>query len=310
MRIRIVILNFNGEKLLRECLPSVLEACRRAENPTKVVVLDNRSEDRSLEVLRDHFPDVEIYASAENRVLCSYNEYLEQVEEPVVILLNNDIRVAPDFVDPLVGPFSGDPELFMATPQCLSFDGLRYEGGRSRSRMKFGLFWNACIYSGYADKIHEPGFTMAAGYGAFDRMKFLMLGGYDDLYLPGRLEDTDLCFRAWRRGWKCRYEPRSVVYHKGGVAFHERFGARNTLILGHRNSFLFLWKNISDPGFLLEHTFLLLPRLFYAALTGKWEMILGFMKALPLLPNAIRRRLDSNRRPRALSDREIFQRVS
>ena len=309
MKVRVVILNYNGEKLLQECLPSVVEAGRKAKHPTLITVIDNKSEDRSLEILRDRFADVEVYQAPENRVLCSYNEYLQKIEEPIVILLNNDIRVAPDFVDPLLGHFEKSSDIFMVTPRCLSFDGEHYEGGRSQSRIKYGLFWNSSSFEGHQAQIDQAGFTMAAGFGAFDRNKFLELGGYDDLYLPGRLEDTDICFRAWKRGWRCLYEPHSVVYHRGAASFNEKYGPQKTLILGHRNAFLFLWKNITDPLYLAEHFLLLIPRLLYALLTGKVEIVMGFFKALSLVPLVLRKRKKALSEKRVRGDRQIFELV-
>lgn len=310
MKVRIVILNYNGERLLRECLPSILESTRRTRHEARVTVIDNRSEDRSLEVLEQEFPEAEIYVARENRVLCTYNEFLRGTNEPLVVLLNNDIRVHPEFLDPLVSRFESEGDLFMVTPRCLSFDGSHYEGGRSQSRIRFGLFWNSSRFDGYESRVDESGFTMAAGFGAFDRRKFLELDGYDDLYLPGRLEDTDLCFRAWRRGWKSFYEPRSVVYHQGAASFNERFGSRKTMILGHRNAFLFLWKNIRDPWYWAEHLFFLGPRLIYAGLAGKPELIAAFFQALPLLPFALRRRHEQKGERALLRDREMFALVN
>lgn len=307
-----MILNYNGENVLKECLPSILEASRNSKSACRVTVIDNVSQDRSLQVLARDFPDVDVYRAKENRVLCTFNEYLKHMTEPIALLMNNDIRVDAGFVDPLMEPFEKDPELFMVTPRCLSFDGSRYEGGRCRSRIKFGLFWSASVFPGYAAHIQSPGFTMAAGFGAFDRKKFLELGGYDDLYLPGRLEDNDLCFRAWQRGWKCLYEPRSVVYHQGATSFNERFGSKSTLILGHRNSFLFFWKNVTDLGYWLEHFIFLLPRLLWASLTGKTELTIGFFKALPLLSQALERRarLKRDSSVRRRNDRQIFGMVN
>jgi GT2 family glycosyltransferase len=148
---------------------------------------------------------------------------------------------------------------------------------------------------------------MAAGYGAFDRKKFLALNGYDDLYLPGRLEDSDLCFRAWKSGWKLFYEPRSVVYHKGGVSFHKKFGVFNTLRINHRNSFLFVWKNISDPEYILGHILFLPFRLLFALLRGNSSFVLGFFDALGLLGEALKRR--STIVPSKMTDRQIFNMV-
>ena len=306
-----MVLNYNGEKLLQQCLPSILAAAEKSKGGCAVTVIDNVSGDKSLEVLARDFPGVEIYRARENRVLCTFNEYLKQMKEHVAILMNNDIRVGEGFVDPLVEDFEKNPDLFMVTPRCLSFDGSRYEGGRSKGRVKFGVFWSASVFPGYESKIDRPDFTLAAGFGAFNREKFLELGGYDDLYLPGRQEDTDLCFRAWQRGWESRYEPQSVVYHLGAASFNEKFGSKKTLILGHRNSFLFFWKNITDLGYWLEHCLLLLPRLIFAVLCGKPELAIGFLKAIPMLSAAMARRAalgDGNKRK--LTDREIFGKVA
>ena len=148
---------------------------------------------------------------------------------------------------------------------------------------------------------------MAAGYGAFDRKKFLALDGYDDLFLPGRLEDSDICFRAWRKGMKLYCQPKSVVYHKGAVAFNKKFNASGTLRINHKNSFLFVWKNIHDVGYIFTHIILLPLRLLLALLKGQKEFIQGFFDALPKLKEALNRRtaLTSD----DLSDKTIFYKV-
>jgi len=214
-----------------------------------------------------------------------------------------------DFIDALVKPFEEDKDVFMVTSRCMSFDGSHYEGGRCKSRIKEGLFWSACVFEGYEKKVMTAEFTMAAGFGAFDRKKFLELGGYDDLYFPGRLEDNDICFRAWRRGWKSLYEPKSVVYHMGAAAFNEKYGVDKTLALAHRNSFLFFWKNIRDLRYLFEHVLLLIPRLLHAAVTGNRALVKGFFEALPLLGLAFDRRKKERNRPHEMKDREIFNLV-
>jgi GT2 family glycosyltransferase len=304
-KVRIIVLNYNGEKILRECLPSLVQAAKRSRYTPAITVLDNRSTDGSLDVLAKNFPGVEVFLASENQVLCSYNEYLAKISEPLVILLNNDLKADPNFIDPLVARFEEDAKLFMVTSKSLSFTG-DYESGRCKSSIKYGLFWSASIFPGYERGVGIAGSTMSAGFGAFDRQKFLELGGYDDLYLPGRLEDNDICFRAWRQGWHCFYEPRSVVYHKGAVSFNEAFGSKKTKILGHRNSFLFLWKNIRDPFYLFEHFFLLIPRLLFAVCTGKGELAAGFFRALPLCGQALKRRRQTAGERSVLKDKEIF----
>ncbi|MBI4971516.1 MAG: glycosyltransferase [Candidatus Omnitrophica bacterium] len=306
MNAHIVILNYNGEKLLERCLPSIIEAARRAKTPTKITVLDNLSRDKSREVVRRFGNEVAWVVAPKNLVLCSYNDFLKQIDEDIVILMNNDIVVDAGFVDPLVEPFRKDPDAFMVTSKCLSSDGSKFEGGRTRFRLKYGIFWASSRYPGHEALIETPGFSMAAGYGAVDRKKFLELGGYDTLYLPGRLEDSDICFRAWRRGWKCLYEPKSVIYHSGGETFNREFGESGTFRINDRNSFLFLWKNLEDPWMLAQHIGLLPLRLIEALVRGKKDFVRGFFDALPKLNQVLEHRRREKKSPRVRSDREIF----
>jgi len=307
MKVEVIILNFNGGELLLDCMPSLVSSVKKSRHDASLVILDNLSTDGSDEEIRKKFPSVKVVRARENRVLCSYNEYLESSDCEVALLLNNDIRVDEDFIDPLIRHFEEDPAVFMVTPKCMSYEGDKFEGGITRFRMKYGIFWASSRYEGYEKDIEQVHATMAAGYGAFERKKFLALGGYDDLYLPGRLEDSDICFRAWKKGWKLLYEPASVVYHKGGVSFHKKFGEFNTLKINHRNSFLFTWKNISDPVYLIPHLFFLPLRLLFALVKGNKSFVLGFFDALPLLGQALKKR--SQVPVSVMTDREVFQKV-
>lgn len=300
--VNIIILNYNGRDLLAECLPSIVEASHTSKFSCKVTVIDNVSTDDSVSFLRSNFPDVDIVGAKENLVLCSYNDVLRIIKDDIVILLNNDIKVRNDFVDPLIELFKQE-DVFLVSPKSYFFDG-RYEGGKSYAFMRYGIFGTDHSFKEDCEKANERSYTFASGYGAFDREKFLELGGYDDLYLPGRLEDADLCFRAWKRGYKCYYQPESVVYHKGAESFNSRFGVNGTLVINSRNVFLFMWKNISSPLFLFEHIVLLFPRLIFACLRGQTVFVYGFLKAIPLLPRALKKRNIDNR---LLNDRDIFK---
>ena len=306
MNVELVILNYNGEGVIEPCLPSIVDAASHSKYQPRIIFLDNCSTDLSVQYVARNFPSIQIVRSKQNRVLCSYNDYLARCSADVTVLLNNDMKVKRDFIDPLIDPFEHEQYLFMVTSKCLSFDGSRYEGGRTRFRMKYGVFWASGRYKGHENLIDRPGNTMAAGYGAFSREKFLALGGYDDLYLPGRLEDSDLCFRAWKRGWHCLYEPRSVVYHDGGISFRKAFGTNGTLIINHRNSFLFLWKNISDPLLILEHIFWLPFRLLFALFRGQTEFVLGFFQALGRLGRSLGKRTSQGQ---TRTDRQVFNQV-
>jgi GT2 family glycosyltransferase len=141
---------------------------------------------------------------------------------------------------------------------------------------------------------------------AFDRGKFLSLGGFDSLFFPLYYEDTDLSWRAWKRGWACVYEPRSVVYHKDGGALG-RSSAVTALVL--RNEFLFHWKNLSDPSLIARHIGSTLPRLLVAAARRDTPRLTGFASALPRLPQVVRHRR-AIRKHRRLTDAAAIARVN
>ncbi len=279
-QVRIVILNYNGETLLPLCLPSIVESAKTASSPVPITLLDNQSQDQGLDYVRRTFPEIKIETAPANKVLCSYNEYLPKIEEPVVILLNNDIRVEADFIDPLAERFLSDPGTFLAAPRVMSFDGRRVEAGRSKGRMRCGIFRCEARYPDYEKEALIPSETFTSGFGAFSREKFLALGGYDERYLPGIMEDVDLCLRARRAGYRLYYEPRSVVYHMGQASFKKRFGPSKIAEMAHRNTFLFMWKNFSGPRFWISHLAFLPLRIFAALLRGRTAFAKGFLAAL------------------------------
>ena len=284
---RIVILNYNGRALLEECLPSIVEAAQFSKRKTAVTVLDNQSTDDSINFLKIHFPSVEILEAPANRILFSYNDAFKKICEEAVILLNNDIRVDRGFVDPLIDSFEKDVDIFAVGSKCLDFDGRGFQGEKSIAGIRFGLFWTDSRYEGYQKDMERSSWTAQVALGAFDREKFLELGGYDDLYFPGMWEDTDISFQAYRRGWHCFYEPKSVIYHKGQVTFHKEYGSNESAIIAYRNTFLFMWKNFGKTRIFFCHLFFLPFRLALAAFKGNKAFLAGFLRALKLRRQAV-----------------------
>jgi GT2 family glycosyltransferase len=256
--IHLVVLNYNGRHLLEECLPSLVRAAERSRHDCRVAVIDNDSRDDSLDFLDRDYPQVEQFHCA-NRGLCSYNEVLPRLDSPVVVLLNNDIKLAPDAIDPLVEPLLPQSKLydrrcFMTAPQCWLFDCVTYEGLQTALRWRFGLIQAISDYPGHERVMRSACLTASAGAVlAVDRRKFIALEGFDPLYLPGRLEDLDFCFRAYLAGYHARYLPAAVAYHKGEATFRRELGADRSQTLALRNTFLFQWKNLRHPWHVARH---------------------------------------------------------
>jgi GT2 family glycosyltransferase len=253
MPIHVLVLNYNGRKLLADCLPSVIEAAAASRHDCRTAVIDNGSTDDSLAVLRQRFPNVRVFRRP-NRGLCSFNAVLAELDGAAAVLLNNDIRLAPDAIDPLVAPLLEEgTDCFLTAPLCWRFDGQTYEGLRTAVRWRWGLVQATALFPGNEALRHAPGLTASAGAViGVSLAKFLALGGFDPLYLPGRLEDLDLAFRGYQAGWHARYVPQSVAWHLGQATFEREFGAAGCDALALRNTLLFQWKNLRHPLHLLR----------------------------------------------------------
>ena len=247
MRMDLLVLNHNGRDLLGECLPSLVRAAAASRHDCRVTVIDNESSDDSLDFLAAAFPQVRVLRCT-NRGLCSFNDVLPRLSSRVAILLNNDIKLAADAIDPLVEPLLADERCFATAPLCWLFDGRTYEGLKTAVRWRFGLVQATALFAGHEAGIEQPSLTASAGAVlAVDRVKFLQLGGFDALYLPGRLEDLDFAYRGFLAGYHARYVPQAVAYHRGCATFGRVYGMRGCDELALRNTLLFQWKNLRHP---------------------------------------------------------------
>lgn len=288
-RTHLLVLNYNGQRLLDECMPSIVAAAQRSTTPCRVTVVDNGSTDDSIRILRDGWPEVGLLRH-ENRGLASFNNVLEAIDEPVVLLLNNDVKLDQNAIRPLLEPFREDDDLLFTAPQCWTFDGLHYEGMRTRVGSRYGLVQGLCRVPGHESRVDDPDLTASAGpVLAVDRLKFLALGGYDPLYFPGRIEDLDLGFRGWMAGWKGCYVPESIAFHKGLGSFGPAFGQQGCDRLAARNTLLFTWSNLAGRR-MARHLAWLPLRLAHGLCTGRSGFPLAFRDALAKLGLALRNR--------------------
>jgi GT2 family glycosyltransferase len=273
-RVHVLILNYNGCRLLEECLPSVVDAAQACRYPCAVAVIDNDSSDDSLAWLETHYPQVEVIRRP-NRGLCSFNDVVPGLEGPVAVLLNNDIKLDRQALDPLVEPLlepqsEEDARCFLTAPLCWRFDG-GYEGFRTAVCWRWGLVQATALFSGHEAMIRRPGLTASAGAAlAVDRDRFTLLGGFDPIYLPGRLEDLDFALRGYLAGYRARYVPESVVCHLGMATFRAAFGQLGCDQLALRNTLLFQWKNLRRPAHVARQLLGLPMRLLADVVRAPW----------------------------------------
>jgi GT2 family glycosyltransferase len=239
-------------------------------------------------------------------------------DEPVAILLNNDIKLAADAIDPLLEPLlaEGQHELLLTAPLCWRFDGHTYEGFRTAVGWRWGLVQATALFPGHEPNRLTSGLTASAGAAiAVDRQRFLALGGFDPLYLPGRLEDLDLAFRGYLAGYRAQYVPESVAYHRGEATFAATCGPDASTQLALRNTLLFQWKNLRHPWHLARHLAALPIRLIYDICRAPWRpasarfmFCRALLDAVGKLPELLASRHVTAHKPSI--EREFFRRFA
>lgn len=253
----IFILNYNGKHLLEDCLPSVVKAVETRGNIDEIIVIDNASTDDSIEFIKQYYPQIKIILKEKNNYLFSINKEVLKSDKEYFIFLNNDLKVDINFITPLLNYFF-DKSIFAVGSKIFDWEGKNLQTGK-----RFISFKKFALDTWYDFNIQYPCYTLYAsgGASAFDRKKFIDLGGFDELFKPGYLEDTDISYRAWKAGYKVIYSPESIVYHKGRVTLGKQFKNIEIDKIFLRNRLYFTWKNISDIHLLLPHILLLPYRL-------------------------------------------------
>jgi GT2 family glycosyltransferase len=300
---------------MKECLPAVVDAVRRQSllsgRTHEILVVDNGSSDGSVDYLRQHFPDVRVLPLDRNYGFSiGNNRGFQEVRSDVVVLLNNDMLVTADFLQPLLTPFT-DSSVFAVSSQIFFTDPgkKREETGKTMGKFERGFFrfWHEETTAEDEKRATLPIFWAGGGASAVDIRKLKALGGFDTLYHPFYVEDADISWQAWKRGWKCLLAPRSHVVHKHRGTSRPKFGDDFVDCSIRRNQFLFVWKNVTDTGLTLQHL-AGLPRIHASAIFQKGARfeIRSYVAAILRLPLAIWRRI-SNLREYVAGDRDVLK---
>jgi GT2 family glycosyltransferase len=235
----LAILNYNGRKHLEHLLPTAGIAAKNFQGACAVLVLDNRSSEPDVEWIRREFPSIEVEVAPRNDFLFSYNWLAQKRTEDIIVILNNDLKLFPDFVQPLARHFDF-ADVFAVTATSRDWDDQVFTCGPARLQSHHGFYhWD------YERDRQELSHTLycSGGFMAVDRKKFLELGGFNRLFWPGYAEDLDLGFRAWRRGWRSIFEPASVVLHRENGSWGGEGGNR-VARLCLRTALLFQWASL------------------------------------------------------------------
>ena len=248
-KIAIVILNWNGREFLERFLPGVV---RHSSSPgVKIIVADNGSSDDSVEFIRNKFKKVEIIELDKNYGFAGgYNKAFEKINSEYYILLNSDVEVSENWIEPIIKKMDNDPVVAAAMPKIISYQDrskFEYAGAAGGFIDKWGYpFCRGRILNNiepdnnqYNDSIE---IFWASGACLFIRSKiFHDAGGFDDDFFA-HMEEIDLCWRIKNLGYKIYCYPCSQVYHIGGGTLPNETPSK--LFLNFRNSLWLLLKNL------------------------------------------------------------------
>lgn len=305
----VIVLNWNGLRFLRELMPSLQVAVARCPGDHEVIVVDNGSDDGSAEWLAAQCPWARLVRLPENLHFIRGNAAGAAVAtRDIVVFLNNDMRVEPDWLVELLAPF-GPPDLF-ATTSRIEMAEPRSETGLTRCFVRHGEI--RFVQLPGAAGAPAPALWAGGGSSAFDRAKYDAIGGFETLYVPCYCEDASLSWQAWRRGWRVEYAHASVVHHAHRGTSLKVFGRARLERLSWRNRELFFVRNVTDPLMTATHALMMPWNLRkHARLLGLSlaDGALAWLAALPRLPLALWQRQASRRHYRR-SDRALLRAVN
>jgi GT2 family glycosyltransferase len=259
----IVILNWNGLGFLKMFLGNVVKYSNTPE--TIIYVADNNSTDGSTEWINDNYKEVRLLKFDKNHGFAGgYNLALGQIDATYFVLLNSDIEVTGDWIQPLISHMDNNPDVASSQPKILSYkrkDYFEYAGAAGGYIDKFGYPFcrgrifdkvekDAGQYDSQVDLFWSSGACMIVRSEAWHKC-----GGFDAGFFA-HMEEIDLCWRFEKAGFRVSFIPSSVVYHVGGGSLP--YDSPFKTYLNFRNSLFLLYKNLPDNKL---HTVMFLRKL-------------------------------------------------
>lgn len=283
----VVILNWNGAKLLNQFLPTVLMHTQTED--CEVVVADNNSSDNSVEMMQQYFPEVKLILLDKNYGFAEgYNRALQQINSKYVVLLNSDVETSPNWLHPMIEHLERYPETAAVQPKILSYaDKSKFEyagaAGGYIDRYGYPYCRGRILHEleedrGQYDKPVQV-FWASGACLCMRRADYMEVGGLDNDFFA-HMEEIDLCWRLLARGKKVMCLPQSTVYHVGGASLDSE--SPRKVHLNFRNNLLMIYKNAP----LMKLIEVLLVRMVLDAAAAAHFLVQGRWKHAQAVANA------------------------
>ncbi len=307
-KVAIIILNWNGRGYLEKFLPSVVKHSSGKEN--KVVLVDNFSTDNSLSFVKNKYPEIDIISFVNNHGFArGYALALPQIEAEYYVLLNSDVEVTPNWLNPMIELLDQDPTIAAAMPKIRSYTNnefFEYAGAGGgfidlfgypfcRGRMLTVIEEDTGQYDDSREIFWASGACMFLRSEAYSKT-----GGLDGDFFA-HMEEIDLCWRLKRLGYKIYYCAESVVFHVGGGTLPNDNPRK--LYYNYRNSLFLLFKNLNRT----EFVYVLFPRLILDGISATLYLLQG---KIAFFMSVLRAHLRFYfNLPRLVNKRRIFNKI-
>ena len=280
----VVLPNYNGVELLRRNLPSLLSAAKGIR--TEIIVVDDASTDGSVSFLRDHYSDVIVVQNSKNLGFAeTCNRGIRATTGRFVCVSNTDVSFKEDFFRVGLTAFDSDA-VFAVKGEIVNQNGLGETVNvdrTSRLHQKRGLLRFDTVMN-RSQRDSEYGLNksfVSLGCCFISRADFLKeLGGFDPIYSPFYWEDSDLTFRALKRGYRVVYQPEAVVYHQLSSTINKYRKKSYRKLVSNRNKFLFAWRFMAGPVQWGQHLIHLSFGVMARWLILDWSFYMGLFWAL------------------------------
>lgn len=286
-KVSVVILNWNGKALLQQFLPVLTKYTNT--NLADIIVADNNSSDDSTSFLEKNYPSIKIIKLDQNFGFAEgYNIALSKIDSEYFVLLNSDVEVSQNWLEPLIETLDNNNNIAAVQPKIRSEknkDYFEYAGAVGGFIDIYGYpFCRGRIFDSLEKDINQYNNTIDIFWAsgaclAIRSSLYFDVGGLDKSFFA-HMEEIDLCWRLNARGYKLQCVPSSTVFHVGGATLAEN-SPRKTF-LNFRNNLLMLYKNLSEEEF--NHIFKIRKALDYLAafqmlVSGKKENYKAVLRA-------------------------------
>ena len=301
--ISVVIPNYNGVELLPQILPPAEAALQATLLPYEIIVVDDASTDQSVSLLQQQFPSVRIEAINLNGGFSkTANRGIAAAKYPWVLVLNSDVKLTPTYFEQLL-PYCKYENILGVSGQIVGWDNDAIQDGG-----KYPVFQGAKIKTSYdfvptgpITTASYPCFYLSGANAFINRATFLSIGGFNEIFSPFYVEDTELSLRAWRLGYASYYEHRAVCRHRTSSTLGNPAKRKQVERVYNRNKYLLHAIHLNGI-YLFSWIVQVKVELFFRLITFRWRAIGSWIDFLKLWSAVLKsrsnlRRLAADKKP-------------